>query len=148
MSALNEASTHSLKRIDLAEQVGLSASGVTRMLLPMEKIGLISKEEGARDARVSLVQALATLINASYSLTATVGRLTRSTSCSDSRTGTRPLNAARYDSFSSTAVPCTQETSSQAVRQAGRQAGRGPTWLGGWSPQAGGTGGRLAKPPP
>jgi DNA-binding MarR family transcriptional regulator len=56
MSALSEASTHSLKRIDLAEKVGLSASGVTRMLLPMEKIGLISKEEGARDARVSLVR--------------------------------------------------------------------------------------------
>jgi DNA-binding MarR family transcriptional regulator len=56
MCALSEASTHSLKRIDLAEKVGLSASGVTRMLLPMEKIGLISKEEGARDARVSLVR--------------------------------------------------------------------------------------------
>lgn len=56
MSTLSEANAHSLKRIDLAEKVGLSASGVTRMLLPMEKIGLISKEEGARDARVSLVR--------------------------------------------------------------------------------------------
>ncbi len=56
MCALSEASTHTLKRIDLAEKVGLSASGITRMLLPMEKIGLINKEEGVRDARVSLVR--------------------------------------------------------------------------------------------
>ena len=56
MCALSDASTRSLKRIDLAEKVDMSASGVTRMLLPMEKIGLISKEEGARDARVSLVR--------------------------------------------------------------------------------------------
>jgi DNA-binding MarR family transcriptional regulator len=35
--------------------VGLSASGVTRLLNPMQKVGLISKEEVARDARVSLV---------------------------------------------------------------------------------------------
>lgn len=44
-----------LRRVDLAQQVGLSASGVTRLLNPMEKTGLISKEEAARDARVSLV---------------------------------------------------------------------------------------------
>ena len=49
-----------MRRIDLAQQVGLSASGVTRLLNPMEKVGLISKEEAARDARVSLV----TLTNA------------------------------------------------------------------------------------
>ncbi|MEH6565272.1 MAG: MarR family transcriptional regulator [Halopseudomonas sp.] len=44
-----------LRRVDLAQQVGLSASGVTRLLSPLQKIGLISKEESARDARVSLV---------------------------------------------------------------------------------------------
>lgn len=44
-----------LRRIDLAEKVGLTASGVTRMLLPMEKIGLISKESNPQDARVSFV---------------------------------------------------------------------------------------------
>lgn len=44
-----------MRRIDLAQQIGLSASGVTRLLNPMEKVGLISKEEAARDARVSLV---------------------------------------------------------------------------------------------
>lgn len=44
-----------LRRIDLAESVGLSASGVTRLLNPMEKIGLVEKEDAPRDARVSLV---------------------------------------------------------------------------------------------
>ena len=44
-----------MRRTDLAEQVGLSPSGVTRLLNPMEKIGLIGKEENPRDARVSLV---------------------------------------------------------------------------------------------
>lgn len=56
MNALGDCGTGAMRRIDLAEKVGLSASGVTRMLLPMEKIGLICKEEGARDARVSLVR--------------------------------------------------------------------------------------------
>ena len=44
-----------MRRVDLAEQVGLSPSGITRLLNPMEKIGLIEKEENPRDARVSLV---------------------------------------------------------------------------------------------
>jgi len=44
-----------LRRIDLAERIGLTASGVTRLLLPMEKIGLIKKEANARDARSSFV---------------------------------------------------------------------------------------------
>ncbi len=44
-----------LRRIDLAGKVGLTASGVTRLLLPMEKIGLVSKETNIHDARVSYV---------------------------------------------------------------------------------------------
>lgn len=44
------------RRSDLAENIGLSASGVTRMLAPMEKIGLVQKEKNLRDARVSLVK--------------------------------------------------------------------------------------------
>lgn len=44
-----------MRRCDIAEQVGLSPSGVTRLLNPMEKIGIIVKEENPRDARVSLV---------------------------------------------------------------------------------------------
>ena len=45
-----------LRRIDLAEALSRTASGVTRMLLPMEKIGLVKKEINPRDARVSLVK--------------------------------------------------------------------------------------------
>jgi DNA-binding MarR family transcriptional regulator len=41
-----------LKRIDLAERLGLTASGVTRSLLPLEKLGLVSREPDPRDARV------------------------------------------------------------------------------------------------
>jgi DNA-binding MarR family transcriptional regulator len=44
-----------MRRIDLAEKIGLTASGVTRILLPMEKIGLIKREANDRDARVSYV---------------------------------------------------------------------------------------------
>jgi DNA-binding MarR family transcriptional regulator len=45
-----------MRRIELAESIGLTASGVTRLLLPMEKIGLLTKEVNPRDARVSLVK--------------------------------------------------------------------------------------------
>ena len=44
-----------LRRIDLAESIGLTASGVTRLLAPMEKIGLVKREANAADARVSFV---------------------------------------------------------------------------------------------
>lgn len=52
---LSKADNYKMRRIDLAEQVGLTASGVTRLLLPMEKIGLIKKELNEYDARVSYV---------------------------------------------------------------------------------------------
>ena len=44
-----------LRRIDLAQKVWLTASWVTRLLLPMEKIWLVYKESNQSDARVSLV---------------------------------------------------------------------------------------------
>ncbi|TDW48144.1 MarR family transcriptional regulator [Flavobacterium sp. 270] len=44
-----------MRRIDLAEKIGLTASGVTRLLLPMEKTGLIKRESNERDGRVSYV---------------------------------------------------------------------------------------------
>ena len=53
---LNNAPSKTMRRIDLAEKVGLSASGVTRLLNPMEKIKLVQKEINPRDARVSLVK--------------------------------------------------------------------------------------------
>ena len=41
-----------LRRIDLAERLALTASGVTRSLMPLEKIGLVARQADARDARV------------------------------------------------------------------------------------------------
>lgn len=52
---LYTASGEKLRRIDLAEKLGLTASGVTRLLAPMEKIGLIKREATEHDARVSFV---------------------------------------------------------------------------------------------
>jgi len=40
------------RRVDLAERLGLTASGVTRSLLPLEKIGLVTRQSDPRDARV------------------------------------------------------------------------------------------------
>jgi len=52
---LVQAKDEKLRRIDLSEKVGLTASGITRLLAPMEKIGLIKKEAHENDARVSYV---------------------------------------------------------------------------------------------
>jgi DNA-binding MarR family transcriptional regulator len=52
---LSQADDQKMRRIDLAEKIGLTASGITRLLLPMEKIGLIKKETNEHDARVSYV---------------------------------------------------------------------------------------------
>jgi DNA-binding MarR family transcriptional regulator len=60
LNHLNQAPDGKLRRIDLAERVGLSASGVTRALLPLEKIGLVTRESDPRDARVGLALITAT----------------------------------------------------------------------------------------
>ncbi|MDR3023757.1 MarR family transcriptional regulator [Chryseobacterium sp.] len=52
---LNSSSESRMRRIDLAEKIGLTASGVTRLLNPLEKIGLVARETNERDARVSYV---------------------------------------------------------------------------------------------
>ncbi|MBP9718797.1 winged helix-turn-helix transcriptional regulator [Candidatus Gracilibacteria bacterium] len=52
---LQQAKGEKMRRIDLAEKIGLTASGVTRLLAPMEKIGLVKRESNELDARVSYV---------------------------------------------------------------------------------------------
>ncbi|AZA82283.1 MarR family transcriptional regulator [Chryseobacterium lactis] len=52
---LSSSSESKMRRIDLAEKIGLTASGITRLLNPLEKIGLVSREVNERDARVSYV---------------------------------------------------------------------------------------------
>lgn len=53
---LSEAPDERLRRVDLAQKIGVTASGVTRMLMPMEKIGLVKTEEHTTDARVRYVK--------------------------------------------------------------------------------------------
>jgi DNA-binding MarR family transcriptional regulator len=53
---LNRAEGNALSRVELAEKIGFTASGVTRLLLPMEKVGLIKRATDPADARISLVR--------------------------------------------------------------------------------------------
>lgn len=53
---LNNSHNKTMRRIDLANNIGLTASGITRIVSPMEKIGIVMKEQNSRDARVSLVK--------------------------------------------------------------------------------------------
>ncbi|HYN07371.1 MAG TPA: MarR family transcriptional regulator [Vicinamibacterales bacterium] len=41
-----------LRRVDLAAELGLTGSAVTRALIPLEKIGLVRREPDPHDARV------------------------------------------------------------------------------------------------
>jgi len=56
MHHLSVSSLKTMRRIELADAVGISASGVTRLLAPMEKSGIVQKEINPRDARQSLVK--------------------------------------------------------------------------------------------
>ena len=49
---LDRAPGNRLRRIDLAERLGVTASGVTRSLLPLEKVGLVARQPDPRDARI------------------------------------------------------------------------------------------------
>ena len=53
---LNNAPYQIMRRVDLAEATTLTASGITRLLNPMEKMGLVQKQKNERDARISLVK--------------------------------------------------------------------------------------------
>ena len=52
LSSLGRAPGTRLRRVDLAERLGLTASGVTRALIPLEKIGLVKRQPDLRDARI------------------------------------------------------------------------------------------------
>ena len=53
---LSQADGQKMRRIDLAEKMGMTASGVTRVLLPMEKLRLVGRESNPRDGRVSMAR--------------------------------------------------------------------------------------------
>jgi len=52
---LEHAPRHRLPRVELAKRLSMSASTVTRMAAPMEKLGLVSRQSDARDARLAFV---------------------------------------------------------------------------------------------
>ena len=47
--------SHRLPRVDLAKRMHVSASTITRMAAPMEKIGLLARDADDRDARLVFV---------------------------------------------------------------------------------------------
>ena len=53
--AITGAPEGKIRPTDLAEAVGLTASGVTRLILPLEKIGMVKRMASQRDARISYV---------------------------------------------------------------------------------------------
>ncbi|HPV70901.1 MAG TPA: MarR family transcriptional regulator [Candidatus Magasanikbacteria bacterium] len=52
---LNQAEEQKMSRVDLAAKVGLTASGITRLLLPMEKVHVVKSGPQEQDARVRSV---------------------------------------------------------------------------------------------
>lgn len=56
MHHLEHSPNKAVARIELAEHIGMSASGVTRLIAPMAKNHIIEKVANPRDARQSLVK--------------------------------------------------------------------------------------------
>lgn len=54
LRALGDAPNAQASRVDLAATVGLTPSGVTRALRPMEKLGIVSTVKSKRDARLAI----------------------------------------------------------------------------------------------
>jgi DNA-binding MarR family transcriptional regulator len=54
LRALGDAPNARASRVDLAQLVGLTPSGVTRALRPMEKTGIVSTLKSKRDARLAI----------------------------------------------------------------------------------------------
>jgi DNA-binding MarR family transcriptional regulator len=52
---LRTAADGKLRRSELAQRLGVTASGVARQLGPLERIGLVDRESHDRDARLALV---------------------------------------------------------------------------------------------
>ena len=64
LRALSDAPNSQASRVELAHAVGLTASGVTRALRPLEKLGVVTTVKSQRDARL----AIATLTTAGQEL--------------------------------------------------------------------------------
>jgi DNA-binding MarR family transcriptional regulator len=74
LHAIAEAPGEKLRRVDLARRLALTPSGVTRLLAPLERRGIVAREDGGHDARATfavLTRSGRTLVkNASATMTA------------------------------------------------------------------------------
>jgi DNA-binding MarR family transcriptional regulator len=50
---LTEAPANRLRRVDLARRLALTPSGVTRLLAPLERRGIVTREQDGADARAT-----------------------------------------------------------------------------------------------
>jgi DNA-binding MarR family transcriptional regulator len=57
---LREAPDHRMRRVELADRLGITPSGVARQLAPLERMGVVGREPHERDARLALVVLTAT----------------------------------------------------------------------------------------
>ena len=64
LKALGDAPQSRASRVDLAHQIGITPSGITRALRPLEKLGVVKTVKAERDARL----AIATLTSAGEAL--------------------------------------------------------------------------------
>jgi DNA-binding MarR family transcriptional regulator len=53
LHALLEAPGYRLRRVDLAQRLALTPSGITRLLNPLERRGIVSREDSGHDARAT-----------------------------------------------------------------------------------------------
>ncbi len=53
LHALAQAPNQKLRRVDLAQRLALTPSGVTRLLGPLERRGIVTREEDGHDARAT-----------------------------------------------------------------------------------------------
>lgn len=53
LHAIAEAPGEKLRRVDLARRLALTPSGVTRLLAPLERRGIVAREDGGHDARAT-----------------------------------------------------------------------------------------------
>lgn len=84
---LAEAPGRRLRRVDLARSVALTPSGVTRLLAPLERRGIVTREASGHDARATyavLTRSGHTLVkNAAVTLTTIAERILASLDAQD-----------------------------------------------------------------
>jgi DNA-binding MarR family transcriptional regulator len=52
---LHQSSQGKMRRVDLADKLGVTTSGITRIVAPLEKLSIVKREESEHDGRVVYV---------------------------------------------------------------------------------------------